>query len=468
MNRVRHAVWAFLALVVLTPTSGLSQTQTSTGTAQPTDTAAQNPADSPAFTQQQPNPAATSEGLFVRALNSASALSEESGPLHWGWFSVRSASFLQYYSAVSFGNPSIQPQSEIIRSSQFSTSLVLDHVFKTTHFSLQYAPSLFITNGNLYSNALNQTAGLDTTFALSARWNLQLTDRFSYYASQRNFSDFSSDTNFLTGTSVQNNFLNGPGSVMVNSIAVPISYLWSARTKISFAPSFEYQYSQGAVVSSNASLKGLYEGGQFTLSHAISPTQTVGLSYLGQYASYTNSSPQAGPRSNAFLEDFLLTYTQQLGASWHINLGLGVSDNVSLNGTGTSGGALLAANAGITKTFHRSDFTVNYDRGHQFNGFITNSASDRIDVAQRIYWTPRFSTSTSVAYFKTTASLSPSQSASYATERVSFALTRQLSVSASGSYSKQTGDGVFVVSGIRRFVTVGLTWSPQPITPARN
>jgi hypothetical protein len=447
---------------------GLPQTQPTSGSAQATDTAAQNPADSPGFGQQQPNPAATSEGLFVRALNSASALSEESGPLHWGWFSVRSASFSQYYGQVSFGNPSIQPQKEIVRSSQLSASLVVDHVFKTTHFSLQYAPSLFITNGNLYSNALNQTVGLDTAFQLSSRWSLQLTDRFSYYASQRNFSDLSSYTNFVTGTSVQNNFLNGPGSVMVNSIAAPISYLWSARTNISFAPSFAYQYSQDAVVSTNASLKALYEGGQFTLSHAISPTQTVGLSYLGQYATYTNSAPRAGPRSNAFLEDFLLTYTQQVGASWHINLGLGVSDNVSLNGAGTYGGALLAADAGITKTFHRSDFTVHYGRGHQFNGFITNSASDRIDVSQKIYWTGRFSTSTTVAYFKTTASLPPSQSASYATERVSFDLTRQLSVSASGSYTKQTGDDVFVVSGIRRFVTVGLAWSPQPVTYPRN
>ena len=471
MLKIRNAVGVLFALILLTPTQGLSGQQSAPEATKVPDTAngirpdAQNPDVSTGFGSQQPNPAATSEGFLVRALNSANQLGDENGPLQWGWFSVRSASFVQYYGHANFSDPSLPQKSEIVRSSQLSTMIVVAHAFKATNFSLQYAPSLFITNGNVYSNALNQTVGLDTTIPLSSRWGLQVTDRFSYFANQRNFSETSLDTNFLTGASVQKNFLNGPGSVMVNSAAASFSYLWSPRTTIEFAPSFDYQYSKGAVSSDKASLRGLYEGGRFNLSHLLSPTQTIGVSYHGQYASLTDFSSPAAPQSNAFLQDFLLTYAQQLNRTWHLSLGLGVSDNTNFGNSATHAGASLAINAGITKTFHRTDFAVTYNRGHQFNGFISNSVSDRIDVAQRIYWTRRFSTITSVAYFKTATALPSAESASYATERLSFGLTRRLSLSASGSYVKQVGDGVFVVSGIRRFATVGITWASQAPTP---
>ena len=468
MNGVRQAVGALLALIFLTPAVGLSQTQSTSGATQIGDTSTQSPDTSTGFGQQQPNPAATYGGFSINALNSANPLGEDSGPLKWGWLSVRSASFLQYYGSLNFSDPKIQPHNQITRSSQFAAAMVLDHAFKASHFSVQYTPSLFVTNGNVYSNTANQTAGLDLAFPMNPRWTFQVTDRFSYYGSQRYFSDISISTNYLTGTSVQQNFLNGPGSVMVNSVGVPVTYLWSPRTTISFAPTFNYQYSTGAVLSDNASLKALYEGGQFTITHTLSPTRSIGVSYLGQYASFTSTSPHAGPQSTAFIEDLLLTYNQQFGASWHFNLGVGASNNIGLENTAnTSNGTLVAVNAAITKSFHRTDFTVTYNRGHQFNGFITSSASDRIDVAQQIYWTRRFSTITSVAYFKTTAALPPSESAFYGAERVIFDLTRQLSFSASGYYAKQVGDGVFVASGIQRYVTVGITWSPQPKTPER-
>ncbi len=267
MLKIRNAVGVLLALILITPTQRLSGQQSTPEATQVPDAANGRPAAQPAdasrgFGPQEPNPAATSGGFLVRGLNSANQLGKENGPLQWGWFSVRSASFVQYYSHVNFSDPGIPQKSEIVRSSQLSTMIVVDHAFKATHFSLQYAPSLFITNGNVYSNALNQTVGLDTTIPLGSRWGLQVTDRFSYYASQRYFSETSLDTNFLTGTSIQKNFLNGPGSVLVNSVAASFSYLWSPRTTIGFAPSFDYQYSKGGLSSDKTNLRGMYEGGR--------------------------------------------------------------------------------------------------------------------------------------------------------------------------------------------------------------
>src|SRR5262249_335369 len=121
----------------------------------------------------------------------------------------------------------------------------------------------------------------------------------------------------------------------------------------------------------------------------------------------------------------------------------------------------VALNAGLTKSFRSTDFALNYNRGHQFNGYITNSSTDRIDLINSIRWTRRIETSTSVAYFRTPNSSSPQTSGTYATEQVTFGLTRSLSLSAGVSYIKQPGDGVYVQTGNRRFASAGITWAPS-------
>ena len=465
MERVWHAGVALLAVMLLTPLLGWSQQPSPTNEAEnPAATnaagaSAQSPDSTTGFGSQQPN-FAGSQGLFARGLESASPLAGEDGPLRWGWISVRSASFAQYFSHVNFSDPSIQPQSQDVNGSRLGTSIVVDHAFGAVHFSVQYAPNLFISDGNVYTDALNQSAGLDMTFQLSPRWALQVTDRFSYYASQRYFSELSLDANYLTGTLVQKNFLAGPGSVLFNSSSATFSYLWSPLTTISFAPLFDYQYGTGAVVPDQASVRAFYGGGRFAVSHLLSPTKTVGLSYSAQYANFSNSSTVAGPQSSGLLQDLLVTYSQQFKETWHFNLGLGVYGN-----GGSQGGTVLALNAAITKTFHRMEFAANYNRGNQFNGFVTAAASNRVDAAHTMYWFPRLSTSTSVGYFRTLNGSPPAQTASYVAELLNFGLTRHLSLTGAISYITQTGDGVFVASGNQRFAAVGVTWSAVP--PAR-
>jgi hypothetical protein len=222
---------------------------------------------------------------------------------------------------------------------------------------------------------------------------------------------------------------------------------------VSFAPSFGYQHSTGALNPAQ-NVNGSYEGGRLVVSHLLSPTQTIGFNYTGQYANFSNSSPVAGPQSNALLQDFLVTYGQQFKATLWLHLGLGVASNI-----GVSGGTGLAVSADLTKTFNRTSLAVTYYRGHQFNGFITGAASDRVSVVQSIYWTPRLSTSTSGSYFTAADAYASSQSAWYATEQLNFALTRHLSLSGSFAYLNQVGDGVYILSAKRRFVTMGITWS---------
>jgi len=461
---VRERSWQvaelLLALALLAPPLAYSQQPADTSSTQdpgsgspPTPTQGTDPG----ATQSEPNPAATTQGLFARALNSASPLGGENGPLQWGWVSVRSISLLQYFTSTNLDNPGTQPVSLDSNGTQLMTSIVVSHAFgasRSTQLAIQYSPSLFISEGHVYTNALSQSAGLDTTFRLTPRWSLQIADRFSYYGNQRYYSGLSLGVDYAQGTVAQNSFLNGPGTVIYNNVGATFSYLWSPVTTVSFTPTFGYENSTGAV-NSGQNLSTFFGGGQLTVSHSLSATQTVGISYLGQYASYTNTSATAGPQANSFLQDFLATYGKQIGASWRLNLGLGLTNN-----TGIDSQSGLAASAGISKSFQKMDFAVNYHRGHQFNGYITSGGTDRIDLVNTIRWSRRFMTSTSAAYFRTSSSPTPGPSGTYATEQLSFSLNRSLSLTSGISYTNQTGDGVYVQGGHARFATIGVTWSP--------
>jgi hypothetical protein len=460
-ERNRHVSELLLAVVLLAPPLAFSQQPPDSSSTQDPGSASpqtQTSATEAGATQSGPNPTAT-QGLFAKALNSAGPLAGENGPLQWGWLSVRSASFLQYFANTTFNNPGTQPVNQDLSGSQLSTMIVLSHAFgasRRTQLTVQYAPSLFISEGHVYTNALNQSAGLDTNFQLSPRLSLQISDRFSYYGNQRYYSGLSLGVDYSLGTVAQNNFLNGPGTVISNSVGATFTYLWSPVTTVSFTPTFGYQNSTG-VVNSMQNLNALNGGGQVAVSHELSATQTVGITYMGQYDSYENTSTVAGPQSNSVLQDVLMTYGKQIGASWRLNLGLGLVSN-----TGIDSQLGLAASAGITKSFQRMDFAFNYHRGHQFNGYITSGSTDRADLVHTIRWSPRVSTSTSAAYFRTASSPTPGPSGTYATELVSLGLTRALSLTGGISYIKQTGtgDAVYLQSGHTTLATVGITWTP--------
>jgi len=461
-ERSRHIGELLLAVALLAPPLAFSQQPPDPGSTQdpgsanpPTQT--QTPGTDADAPQSEPNPAATTPGLFARALNSASPLAGYNGPLQWGWVSVRSVSYLQYFESETLDATGMAPVSQNSNASELSTSIVLNHAFgasRTTQLTVQYSPSLFISEGHVYTNATNQSAGLDTTFQFGPRWSMQLSDRFSYFANQQFFSGLSLGVDYSQGTVAQNNFLNGPGRVIYDAVGATIAYLWSPNTKVSVTPTFGYQNSTGAV-NNQQSLSGLSGGVQVNVSHAVSATSTVGLSYSGSYATYANTSTVAGPQSNDYQQDLLINYGKQIGASWHLSLGLGLTSDT--NGGNQIG---LAASAGITKSFHKMDFAVNYYRGHQFNGYITSGSTDRIDFVNSIRWTRRFSNSTSVAYFRTANTSSPGPSGTYASEQLSFKLARALSLTGGVGYSKQTGDGVYVQDGHTKLATVGVTWSP--------
>jgi hypothetical protein len=408
-----------------------------------------NPQNGPAG--QPPIPAATAGGI-VRALGTANPLGDNGGPLSWGPLSIRSAEFQEFYGVTNTENNAVGvPPSDTQFVSLLSATIAFNHQVSRSQVAMQYAPSMFITNGSADFSA-NQQAGIDTIFQLTPRWALGVSDHFSYYASQRPFAGFAIDTDYVTGGVVHNNFLQGPGSVLVNGFDAALNYLLTPRTTLSFGPSFGYQRSTGSLSGSGQTVSGLYEGGKTTITHYLSATSTIGASYFAQYVTFNNTTQAAGPQGGELLQDVLVTYARAFAKDWRLNLGAGLATN-----SGNAGGNGLAAEAGIGRLFRRGDVTISYNQGHQFNGFVTGQVTERIDGVQHFYWTPRLSTSTSVSYFTTTGA-PPKTSGFFVAEHFSYLLAPHVSVFGQGAYIRQSGDNIYILSAQRYLGSFGIRW----------
>ena len=431
------------------PTSGVAPTSQSEG---------QDP-NASAIQQQGPNPAA-SQGLLVRALGSADDLGAED-LLHWGWVSLRSASFMEIFGDQAQTSPTgVAQPSQFVSTSEMSALIVLDKRFQRARVTAQYQPGVFVTNGNFYSNAANQSSAFSTGFEFGQRWTVSLTDTFNYYASQRVFAGISLETNYVTGNMLQNNYTGGPGSTLTNSVGLAATYQWTPRTTLGFGPSVGYNYATGVAGTKQENLTAWYGGGTATLSHQLTPQVTVGASYAANEASFSNTSTTAGPQQSSLLQqDFRLTYHQQFAPTVWVNAAVGVMTIPSAT-ISTHSDPGLGVDFSATKTFRHNSLSIAYDRALQFNGLVTSQASDRVDLVHSIAWTQRFWTSSSCAYFRYISATPIQPAGFYATEQFRFRLARQLSTTGGYSYSKQTGDGVYLLSGKQSFFSLGLSWSP--------
>jgi len=447
-----------VAVGLLGPALGLSQDSPTTKQDADADNGpagdnaqAQTPESMPA--DQPPIPAAREDGI-IRALGKAKPLSGPAGPLTWGWLSVRSADFREFYDQTALiGAPPLF--NDNMTATMLATSISLDRPSKRAHFALQYEPTIFISRGTVF-NDMNQQLGLDTTFQLSERWSFTGGDRLSYLSSNRVFAGLAFDVDYVTGATVQENFLDGPGTLFYDALDLGFAYLWSPRTIVAFGPAMGYQRATGAL-SSGALTTAVYEGGTFKLTHILDATKTLGFSYTGQNGQFATQGAAGGPNGNEFLQDALVTYSQEISPTWHLTLGAGVTDDTGPGAAGLG----LGVNAGIAKKFHWGEFGGGYERGNQFVGLVTGQVTDRVDAIQRFFWTKRLTTATSAAYFRTTGG-APSYSGLYGLEEVSWGLTRRVSIVADAGYVRQMGDGVFVLNGHRVLCLVGLHWEAVP------
>lgn len=153
-------------------------------------------------------------------------------PLQWGPLYVQSAEFTQ---AAEFFNLPGQPP---VAGSFFATTIVFEHVARSSHLTAQYQPRIGIVAGQAQNQLTNHSANLDAYYELTPRLGLGLSDDYSYFSDQNLFENLNVQADLSTGSLLQSRFLEGPGHYLNNDAKASLNYQLSPRTRVELAPHY--------------------------------------------------------------------------------------------------------------------------------------------------------------------------------------------------------------------------------------
>ena len=391
----------------------------------------------------------------VTALGTASTLGLPSGALRWGSFYVSDASFIQSYDHANYVGPGAPSNftgaSATTITSLFQTDLVFNRLTHYGQFAVQYQPRLAITNGTVYPDYSNQNVGFDLVLTQNARWSVNFHDRFSYFSSQNLYGSSFGDVSSQTGTTVQNNFIDGPGSLLSDIAGMNIAYKLTPRTTLSFSPSYTYFRTTGSLLGKTSS--DLYSGNA-SLNYQLSPRQTVGVVISGQYLHLL------GVAGSTQIYSVGLSYSRQMGANWFIT--------TSFSGTDTPGASTVqpwtyTGTASVARNFQKFSTGLVYSR-ELAQGYVTSEFADREDafLAWRITDSIRCRLAVDA---QREARASKPISAYYGNGEFDFRIAVRVTGFVNYGYRLQNGDASQVLTGHRSFVSGGLTWTANPAEP---
>jgi hypothetical protein len=388
----------------------------------------------------------------VNAIGSASPLGRPNGSLRWGDFFVSDVSFTQIYDVSNYSGQSSTTStvgSFSDSTSLFETTLAFDHRSRNNEIALQFQPRLAIVDGNVFPDYSNQNVNFDWIINQDSRWSTVFRDNFSYFSSQNLYGTNFTDVNAQTGTTVQNNFLDGPGAFLSESAGLTVSYRWTPRTTVSFIPQFQYTRSTGTKLGTSV---GRNYGGSVTIGYQLSARQTIGATFSGQYVETSGLS-----LGNTQYYSAGVNYSRQIGAYWTVS---GYLAATRTSGGGFSQPFTYSATASLTRALRRGSVGVVYSRDLAI-GYVTNQFADRIDAVANLQVVRNLTLSISGGYQTETQSNSPI-SAYYTVNQITYRLAPRVSSYVSYGYRLQNGDSLRVLTGHRNFVSGGIRWDSGP------
>ncbi len=445
------ALWMALALAPVA--SAQSQESGTPGSNPPTQdqdnkNAGDSSKDSTAATDASAPPPST-----VSALGSAAPLATPNGSLRWGDFFVRDFVFTQIYDHANYLQPAtgstFSGAGFCSETSLFQTDLAFNRMTRRGQIALQYEPRLAIINGNVYPDYSNQTAGFNMLFNPTARWSVSYYNTFSYFSSQNIFASYYVDANTQTGSSVQNNFLDGPGSLLNETTGVSFAYRLSPRTTISFAPKFNYLRTTGlqpGVLSSRS------YSGSVGVGYQLSARQTVGVFFNTQYITIS------GVQGNTPVYSMGASYSRQMGPAWVISGSLAATRNPA-GGVGSPW--TMTGNGSILRDFRSVSLGVVFTRDIAM-GYVTNDFANRVDGFVSWKMTQQLQWRTSLGSQRGTGTANPI-SAYYTVNELDVRLTPRIAAYLNYGYRLQQGDDLRVLTGHRTFVSGGIRWESSPV-----
>lgn len=386
-------------------------------------------------------------------LGGAGFLSNDQSPLHLGPISLASAEALGAYNHYQSqdGKTDFTQTGSVMRA-----DVVLAEQLKNVNFLAQWEPRLTIFDGHSVGDVDNGSADLDTHYDLTQRLSLGLNDRFSYFATRLLYGDFFlSSGQVQNPVSQQNSFLDTPGHSLNNNVFATLNYQITPLTQVSVSPSF--YYSRSSADSALFSNRSKVYSGQVTLTHAVSPRTSVGLSY--GVSAITLRQATSTPIYNSLTAN----YAHLLSPSLSFTASGGLS-TVALAGNART--YSFTGNATLTKTLEKTDLAVNYSRGLYLDDYATTSFTDRVDgqINQRIG--RRFGTGAGVGFQR--ESRTGGFLGKYASVFANMQLFPLINAYVRYTYTGQQGDLMLLTTGTRHLVVFGLRFQAPIVRPQES
>jgi hypothetical protein len=450
------ALGVILWLSLTLGTGAKGQSQGSTNPA--SDTPSQNPETA---SQNQDNKNAGEGGVVgeanapappnVTALGSASPLPLPNGSLRWGDFFVRDFAFAQIYDDASYSGLATGTTASGVgissNTSLFQTDLVYNHMLRYGQFAVQYEPRLAIINGNVYPDYSNQTLGLNFVTAPTARWTVGFSDTLTYLSSRNIYASFYVDADAQTGASIQNNFLDGPGSLLSEAVGVTASYHLSPRLTLDLSPRFSYLRTAGLQLGEQISRD---YSGTIGLRYQLTARQTVGVFFGTQYIGIT------GVPGYTPIYSMGVNYSRQMGPGWILSGAIAATRNPA----GAGSPWTVTGNVSLVRDFRYFSTGVVFTRDIA-TGYVTDDFANRVDGFVNWKMTRMLQWQTSLGAQRGTGTANPI-SAYYGVTEFDLRLAPRVVTYLNYGYRLQNGDDVTVFTGHRNFVSGGIRWESSP------
>jgi hypothetical protein len=413
--------------------------------------------DAPAPPPQAPLPPGaidTSQTLPpIRSMNGAGPLpSGRVSDVQFGPIYLQSVDLVQSFDAITdAGQTSTVWQYFTLARAE----IVFDHVFKNSHFAVQYQPRLMVLNGNLSADTSNLNATWSTAFHLSPRWNASVSNSLSYFDRQGQFDNLDLMADLTTGSLVQSNFLDGTGHFLTDRTDLNMSYEASPRARFGVTPYFEYYKSTGTQAVGQSEGYGL----NATYTYLLSPASSVMVQYQVEDTHFAMSLP------TTVYQTVSATYARQLTQTWRFAAGGGLSTSSSSSVGSTTPGARstqFTENGlfSLIKTFSNSTLAFNYYRGQGLGLQITNGFAERYDLSYIRHFTRRLDMDLGVGYYREFLSAT-NTSGLYASGGLAYWLETKWSIDGRYTYKKQENGGLNFTTGKLQYISVGISYQPS-------
>lgn len=382
-------------------------------------------------------------------------------PIHWGHFSIFSASMLGAYD--SNYTQSMSPQSA--QSTFFNGLVVYALQHRKTQLDFQYMPTVWAANGNIQSDFTNQAIDGFTSFALSRHWGLQLHDTFRYTPQQFVWMTPAFSPDFISNTASSNPFLLTGQNTLMNVFTAGLDGRLGARNQVSFA------YTETFIrltPQQNETPGSIYALGDRESTSAFAATWTRNLSRKDSVnASYSfERMYQRTFGQTTEFQTVSLGYSHLITPTLSLSLEGGPGWATSDRGiAGSTTSTTAQGSVALFKSFREGGIAASFTRSNNFVGVISNNYNNRYDlsVSRRLF--RRLQGQLGYGYVQQELTTKQRLNSGIGYASLAYSLTRNWSVF--GSYDRLTFAGSQIPYPRRTFMGAGIRWSWTPRSQGR-